>query len=310
MQIGGFNARCEVFQEMLEHDGDFIHNWFEGAPRMIFVHLDGTGPNGDPSQVNSANNGPIGDAVTQELIPEIEQRFRGVGKGYARFLDGHSTGGWAALALQVFYPDFFGGAWASSPDPVDFRAFQRVDIYSFKNAYLTPEGAEIPCERGGETMKSAARSEGVETRKDGTRILGQFAAWNAIYSPRGEDGLPVPLFDLKTGDINPEVAKVWRKNDLRAYLEEHWTTIGPKLRGKIRITVGTDDDYFLNEAVELLDKFLKQADPPADARIIYGKSKGHRWPGFEDKMQDMNRVFLAGAKANAESAPPPSSGAQ
>src|SRR5580704_2740733 len=112
----------------------------DGAPRMVLLHLDGAGPLGDPYQVNSANNGPYGDAVTQELIPFIEEKYHAIGEPRARVLSGVSTGGWVSLALQVFYPDFFNGTWSYCPDGVDFRAFQLVNIYEDRNAYINGHG--------------------------------------------------------------------------------------------------------------------------------------------------------------------------
>src|SRR5437660_12799070 len=114
---------------------------------MLLHHLDGPAPYGDPYQVNSATNGPYGDAVTQELIPHVEKKFRGVGRPYARVLDGVSTGGWVSLALQIFYPDRFNGAWAHAPDPVDFRAYELINIYKDENAYVNAHGFERAASR-------------------------------------------------------------------------------------------------------------------------------------------------------------------
>ena len=126
--------------------GSAFHDlWMaDDTPRMILVGLDGAGPLGDPYQVNSANHGPYGDAVTRELIPHIERTFRGIGRGSARVLDGGSTGGWVSLALQVFYPDFWSGTWSFCPDGVDFRSFQLVNIYEDRNAYVNRHGFERP----------------------------------------------------------------------------------------------------------------------------------------------------------------------
>jgi hypothetical protein len=251
------------------------------APRMLVLHLDGAGPFGDPYQVNSANNGPYGDAVTQELIPHVEKQYRGIGQPYARVLDGASTGGWVSLALQVFYPDFFNGAWSHAPDPVDFRAFELVNIYADDNVYVNRYGFERPSAReiSGDvkfTMRHEVQLERVLGRGDRWELGGRdWGSWNAVFGPRGDDGLPRPLWDGKTGKIDRGVLEHWKKYDLRLTLEQNWKTLGPKLRGKLRIWVGDADDYFLNNAVHLLDDFLSKAQPGYEGKITYGPRGGH-----------------------------------
>ena len=127
VRIGGYGNRYWSIKSFMDEKSEFRKTWGEAdTPRMILVQLDGAGPYGDPYQVNSANNGPYGDALMQELLPQIETRFRCLPN--ARVLSGLSTGGWAALALQIFYPDSFIGTWSSCPDPVDFRALELIHI--------------------------------------------------------------------------------------------------------------------------------------------------------------------------------------
>ena len=250
---------------------------------MILLFLDGAGPYGDPYQVNSANNGPYGDAITQELIPAVEHQFRAIGEPRARVVSGLSTGGWASLALQVFYPDFFNGTWTFCPDGVDFRAFELVNIYDDINAYTNRYGFERPSDRTvtGDVRLTMRREVGVENLlglgNSWTMSGQQWGAWNATYGPRGSDGRPVPLWDPQTGVIDHEVAGQWKKYDLRLYLEKNWPTLGSKLKGKLHIAVGDADNYYLNNAVHLLDEFLSHANPPYQGRIVYGPGKGHGW---------------------------------
>jgi S-formylglutathione hydrolase FrmB len=290
VKIGGYGSRFTDVGTMMLSYHPFYQAWMaDDAPRMILLHLDGAGPLGDPYQINSANHGPYGDAVTQELIPFVERTFRGIGKPSARVLDGGSTGGWVSFALQVFYPDFFNGCWSYSPDPVDFRAYQLVNIYKDTNAYTDAAGKERTSmrRRSGETaltMRNEVGSENLVGRHDSyTTGGGQWGAWNATYSPRGEDGLPVPLWNPKTGAINHSVAEQWRKYDLRWYLEKNWKTLAPKLRGKIHIWVGEADEFFLNNAVHLLDDFLSKADPPFDGTLKFGAGKGHIWVDLNER---------------------------
>ena len=287
VRVGGYGDRFTEVTRLMRPGSAFRDAWLaDDTPRMILVHLDGAGPYGDPYQVNSANNGPYGDAITLELIPFIEARFRGVGVPAARVIDGGSTGGWVALALQIFYPDVFNGAWSSCPDGIDFRRLQLVDIYDDANAYIDTLGRERPAARGagGEvrfTMRQELRMESVLGRGGSwTRSGRQWGAWNAVYGPRGNDGLPVPLWDPVTGDIDRTVTVHWERYDLRLRLEQDWTRLAPKLRGKINIWVGDADDYYLDDAVRLFDAWLDDTDPSYDARIVYGPGQGHCWVGL------------------------------
>lgn len=290
VQIGGYGSRYTGVAGMMRPGSGFYAAWNAvDAPRMLLLHLDGAGPLGDPYQVNSANHGPYGDAVTQELIPFIEKKFRGIGKPSARVLDGGSTGGWVSFALQVFYPDFFNGCWSYSPDPVDFRAYELINIYKDTNAYVSAEGKERAAARtrSGEvrmTMRNEVGSENLVGQGNSyTMGGGQLGAWNATYSPKGSDGLPVPLWNPQTGAISSSVAEEWKKYDLRIYLEQNWKALAPKLRGKIHIWVGEADEYFLNNAVHLLDNFLSKADPPYEGTIKFGEGKGHVWVDLNER---------------------------
>jgi S-formylglutathione hydrolase FrmB len=259
------------------------------GPQFLSLMLDGAGPLGDPYQVNSDNHGPYGDAITKELIPQVEEKFRGLGTPNARFTDGHSTGGWVSFALQVFYPEFFNGCWSFCPDPVDFRSYELMNIYKDENAYVNSFGFERPAMRQitGETIytvRHECQIENVLGRGNRWVLSGKdWGAWNATYGPRGEDGRPKPLWDGKTGAIDRSVVEHWKKYDLRLVLEENWKDLGPKLKGKIHIYSGDCDDYFLNNAVRLLDKFLKEADPPAEATIVFGEYQGHSFHPLSEK---------------------------
>ncbi len=278
VRIGGFGGRYSGLGR-----GRARTSEADDAPRFVTLQLDGAGPLGDPYQVDSANHGPYGAAITEELIPFVEQKFRCIGEPRARFTTGGSTGGWVSFALQVFYPDFFNGCWSFFPDGVDFRCFQLVNVYEDSNAYVNRYGFERASQRNvdGETVYTMRHECGIENvlgeLDSYTTSGGQWGAWIATYSPRGPDGRPLAIWDPKTGAIDKAVAEAWKKYDLRLVLEQNWKTLGPKLAGKIHVYVGDADDYFLNNAVVRLQKFLEKAEPAYGGTIQYGWRGGHGW---------------------------------
>ncbi len=269
-------------------------------PRMIQLLIQHPTPYFDDSYaVNSANNGPYGDAITYELIPYIEKQYRGIGQGWARVMVGGSTGGWETLGVQVMYPDDYNGAWALCPDPVDFRAYRSVDIYDDHNAYTYDDNpwkhTYKPGYRDyrGRLYSTFMDRNQVELAIGGPhgRSGGQHDAWESVFGPVGDDGYFKPLFDRLTGQIDPTVAQYWKDHyDLRNIMERDWAKLGPKLRGKIHVTSGTMDNGYLNNAVYYLEDFFKAAkNPPADAEVIYGDRREHCFTG------DMAHPNLYGA---------------
>ena len=271
----------------------------EDFPRMLVVEIQHANPYYDDSYaVNSENLGPYGDAITYELIPEIERRFRGIGEGWARFLYGGSTGGWEAMAAQVFFPDDYNGAWIACPDPISFEAFTVVDLYEDDNAYFLDspfKRTARPGRRDGRGLISATLEEMnhrelvLGTR---TRSGQQWDVWEAVYSPVGEDGYPQRIWNKITGEINPDVAAHWRENyDLTHILRRDWATLGPRLEGKLHIYVGDMDNYYLNNAVELTEAFLESTtDPYYGGEVDYGDGDEHCWNGDHTRENATSRL--------------------
>lgn len=277
----------------------FYQKWIsKDFPRMLIVEIDHSNPYYDDSYaVNSANIGPYGDAITYELVPAIEKEFRGLGKGWSRFVYGGSTGGWESLAVQVFYPDEYNGAFVACPDPIDFRQFMVTDLYKDENAYwnIGPFGrvakpgkrnylGHIPY-----TVEMENRWELV--LGDKTRSGGQWDVWEAVYSPNGADGYPKRIWDKKTGVIDKSVAEYWRENfDLRYIMERDWKTLGPKLQGKVHIYTGDMDNFYLNNATYLMEDFLEKADPPYGGEVKYGDRDEHCWNGDANLPNAISRL--------------------
>jgi len=272
-----------------EYAHKFYQEWTgPNFPRLIIIEIQHANPYYDDSYaVNSANLGPYGDAITYELVPYIEKQFRGLGQSWARFMYGGSTGGWEALAAQIFYPDEYNGAWGACPDPIDFRAYTVVNIYQHDNAYY----AEAPWKHTPRPGKRNYLGELAATVEDmnqmelalgtNSRSGGQFDIWQAVYGPVGNDGYPKPIWDKLTGKIDRSVAEYWREHyDLGHILQRDWNKLGPKLEGKLHIYVGEGDNYYLNNAVYLVDDFLKNTkNPYYGGEVDYEPRAEHCWNG-------------------------------
>ena len=256
-------------------------------PRFLVVEIQHANPYYDDSYaVNSENLGPYGDAINKELIPEIEKRFRGLGAGWARFTYGGSTGGWEALATQVFYPDMYNGAFAACPDPIDFHAYTLINLYKDQNAYtLTGEALSVerPAFRNylGEVFATQRDTNHMElVLGDNTRSGQQYDIWQAVFSPVGSNGYPKPIFDKASGQIDHSVAEYWRDHyDLTQIIERDWATLAPKLQGKIHLYVGSGDNYYLTNAVYSAQQRLEALKPAWGGTVAYGDRAEHCWNG-------------------------------
>jgi hypothetical protein len=285
-----------------EYSYQFYQDWIgPDFPRVIIATIQHANPYYDDSYaVNSENLGPYGDAITYELIPHLEERFRGIGEPWARTLYGGSTGGWESLGVQIMYPDDYNGCWANCPDPVDFRAHTIVNIYEHRNAYYT-ESRWKPVPRPGirnylgEVLSTVEQINHRELAL-GTRSRSgdQWDIWEAVFSPVGEDGYPQRIWDKLTGEIDPEVAAYWREHyDLRHILERDWATLGPRLAGKLHIYVGDMDNYYLNNAVYLMEAFLESTTEPYYAgEVRYGDRFEHCWSGDPDTPNEIARLTV------------------
>lgn len=283
-------ARRSAADANVETGYQFAKQWMgENFPRMAAITLETPGAYFVESYaLNSANNGPWGDAITKELMPYLEKEFRLIDQPYGRIVEGASTGGWEALALQLHYPDYFGGAWIFNPDPVDFTRYQLTDIYKEDNMFTLQINdwitKEKPFRRSREgqplvDLRTLAALEGMLGSKG--RSYYQLGIWQATHGPVGADGYPVLLFDYKTGAINREVAEYMRANgyDLSGYLRDNWRALGPKLRGKLNFFAGEMDDFYLNLAVyRLQDMIAEVGGTDYPVRFEYGRpKKGHNW---------------------------------
>ena len=294
--------RLECYNRVQEEQAyQFYKDWTApGYPRTIVIEIQHANPYYDDSYaVNSANLGPYGDAITYELIPYLEKKYRAIGAGWARFMYGGSTGGWESLGAQILYPDEYNGAWCACPDPIDFRAYTVVDIYKDKNAYhvddswkRTPRpGMRNQLGHVTATLEEVNRLELVLGTN--SRSGQQWDIWEAVYSPAGADGYPKRIWDKRTGLIDPEVAAYWRDHyDLSYILRRDWSKgLGRKLQGKLHLYVGEADNYYLNNAVYLVEEFLKGTnDPPYDGEVDYEPRAEHCWNGDHTRPNAISRL--------------------
>lgn len=262
----------------------------DAADNIVKIGLDPLMRTGHHVFADSANNGPVGTALVQEFIPYLEEQFRLVAAPRGRFLTGISSGGWSSLWLQIAHPQFFGGVWSFVPDPVDFRAFQTVNIYADDaNMYVDEQGERRPLarNRSGQVMLYSddfARMEVVMGEG------GQLHSFEAVFSPKGDDGQPMPLYDRTTGAIDPQVAAAWKQYDINLVLKNNWDELAPHLKGKLHIIAGEDDTFYLEDAVKLLKKTLDALGSDAHIRVLEGQTHGST-PSREE-FQRVDRELL------------------
>lgn len=272
-----------------DEKNDFSKAWMaDGFPRMIAVTFQHPTPYFDDSYaVNSVNVGPYGDAIMNELIPEVEKRFRVIREPYARILSGGSTGGWEAAALQIFHPDFFGAAYAYCPDSVTFSDVEGINIYEDENAFYKMDGwRKVPTANsrrvnGQLVMTSEQRNHFELANGTKGRSGEQLDIWSAVFGPLGPDGYFKPLFNKRTGEIDRQVAEYWKENfDLKYYLEKNWQAVGPKLIDKLYFYTGDVDTYYLNNSTKELELWMKKTENPHyEGFFMYGDNKPHCWSG-------------------------------
>ena len=280
--VAGYGGRYTRVNRLAQ-DTSFMNWWTsDTAPGIITVFLDGEGPFGDSYQLDSDNSGPFGYSLIHELIPHIEEKYRGTHIPQTRFVDGCSTGGWVSLGLQLYYPDHFNGVYSYSPDAIDFSNYQLINVYKDQNAYINEHGYERPVARNSDgepwiRLRDFVQYENVLGASDTyLNSGGQFSAHTALYSPKGDHGLPKPLWDPITGDIDHTVAKYWEKYDLKKYAEKHWEELGPKLHDKIYVWMGDMDEFYLNIATRSFHDFLKAANnPKSNAEVVFTATQGH-----------------------------------
>lgn len=255
-----------------------------GYPPMLWVFLDESSATGTHEFADSANNGPWGQALTAELIPALEREYRMDARPSGRFLTGHSSGGWASLWLQVRYPKVFGGTWPTAPDPSDFHDFSNADLYApDANVYRNDAGVANAVMRDHgkvlATYAQFARTEAVLGAYGG-----QFASFEWVFSPKGADGRPMPMFDRATGVVDPEVAAYWRDHyDIAHIVRRDWPRLKPDLDGKIHLIVGTADTFYLDGPAHRFKAVLDGLGAKSDFRFLPDRTHGNLLQIGEDR---------------------------
>lgn len=277
--IGGFGGS--------HHTAAMVPSLLGSAGSRITVIVpDPTCFRGHSVFADSANNGPWGRALVEELGPVAEAKYGGVRPMERRAVSGMSSGGWSSLWLQVTYPDYFGSCWSHCPDPVDFRDFQRINLYQTgENMYKTAAGERRPIARNGDTPSLWVDDFVAQETAMGPG--GQIHSFEAVFSPRGADGEPRPMFDRKTGAVDLETAKAWETYDIRLVLERNWATLGPKLKGKIHVFAGGMDTFFLEGAAKLLKESLAKLGSDADVVIVEGMPHSVHRPGVKAMVEKL-----------------------
>jgi hypothetical protein len=280
--------------------GNYEGAWSEGPAlvnemnqgkrsKMVHVFLNGAFPSGHHEFADSVNNGPWGAALTQEFIPWLEKRYPIIGNASVRFLTGHSSGGWSTLWLQIRYPDFFGGTWSTSPDPVDFRSFTGFDASpgSQDNVYFLPDGTK----RSLVVQKGRAET-GIEQFVKHEMVQGeyggQFSSFEWVFSPKDQDGRPMKLFNRSTGVLNPEVLDAWKQYDIGFILRHNWNVLEPQLRGKIHVFCGGQDTFQLEKPTSFLCDFLKSKGSDSVCEIVPGRDHFNLYDSYNTYPQGLD----------------------
>ncbi|MEN9440427.1 MAG: hypothetical protein RLZ33_503 [Bacteroidota bacterium] len=280
--IGGGDSDCRYLSLQMQLSKDFANWWMsEDAPQIIIVYLDGT-QNRNFYHIDSENLGAHGESLIKEVIPFVEKKYRNTSSATTRFVGGCSTGGYASLALQLFYPETFNGAYSFSPDPISFTSCLYTNIYTDDNYFVDDFGYTKMFNELGRTDNPIAVKDWIAFEN----VLGRSGTYldanhgNAIsaliFSPKGENGQAMPLFDAFTGEIDHQVAEAWSTYDLNKYIQNHWQTIGKSLVGKIYISSNERDDYFLDRAVRVFESTLQQLENPSpNATVDWVPGNGH-----------------------------------
>jgi len=293
--------KVEGYNRIVQQEAyDFYKLWTgPDFPRVIAVLIQHPTPYYDDSYaVNSEAQGPYGDALTYELIPHIEKKFRGIGEGWSRFVYGGSTGGWEALAVQVKYPKEYGMCFAACPDPIDFRAYCLVNIYEDDNAYYKQGPFRKTLVAGHRdylgnidaTLRDMNYRELILGSKG--RSGQQWDIWEATYSPIDKNGYPKRIWDRVTGKIDKEVAAYWKENfDLAYIMKRDWNKNGKDWEHKIHLYCGDMDNYYLNNAVYLAEGILEETSTPYyNGEVDYGDRAEHCWNGDHDNGNHISRL--------------------
>lgn len=302
--IPGFSGTHRSAQSIKEP----IAETNEAGVEFIRILLDPSSPLGHHVFADSANNGPWGSALIGELIPAIDQRFRTLPESTARFLTGHSSGGWSSLWLQVTYPETFGGTWSTAPDPVDFRDFQQINVYrAGERVYVAADGSRRPIARKSPS-EVALWFDDFDHMEETLGPGGQLHSFEAVFSPRGADGKPLRLWNRQSGELNAEVAKAWENYDIRLMLERNWASLGPRLAGKLHIFMGDADTFYLEGATSLLKEALAALGSDAVVEIVPDKDHSNLLTAeLRDRIRrEMTDRFL---KFHPSPKPKPSPGA-
>ncbi|WP_168076754.1 alpha/beta hydrolase-fold protein [Caulobacter sp. SSI4214] len=261
------------------------------APPMIWVYLDESSATGTHEFADSVNNGPWGQALTQELIPDLEKHWRMDATVNGRFLNGHSSGGWATLWLQTRYPKVFGGTWSTSPDPSDFHDFTGVDLYApGANLYFGRDGSALPIARDHAKVLATMRDSTAMEEALG-EYGGQMRSFDWVFSPRGPDGRPLPMFDRATGAVDPAVVAYWSQHyDIAARLKANWPALKPDLDGKVHLIVGTADTFYLDGAAHRLEAVMKGLGAKTDFRYLPDKTHFDIYAVGDDRQALMRQI--------------------
>ena len=214
--------------------------------KFIHIFLDPTFHSGHHGFVNSDYNGPMEDALIKEFIPKLLNKFKISKNPRNLFLTGHSSGGWSVVWLILRNPENFGGAWATAPDPLDFKDFYGIDLTegSKDNMLKSPDGKA-------KTFYMSNRDNPEHSSLSGFGVISNEISSDELrYGKKSAGDRSTLIYNRKTGELNQEVLKEWSNFDLSVQVIKNPDAYNPGLK-KLKIITGTLDNFFLDRPTRL-----------------------------------------------------------
>ena len=253
-------------------------------PPFIGVFPDGSSKLGCSQYVNSPATGNYMDYICDELTEFIDGRYNTHRDPGFRGITGHSSGGFGALLSGMMRSDRFQFICSSAGD-----SFFEVSLLTT----IVPALNEIEKAGGVETFLAKVFETPGPSRAGRKKMEALLTISLApCYAPDVTKG-PVfgdLLFDLKTGNIVPEVFEKYRNFDPVHAIDRH---LEPAQKLKfVHLECGLEDEYAAQWGHRQLAEKLKKYKIPHQLDEYPGGHSGHHWR-FGDRVALMLEKMFA-----------------